>query len=76
VLSLMATLSGLSFYARLGYQAEGEKTVVLPGGLRFECITMYKPLARDMVRTGSHRSGVTNDAPKVSHGAGRWTHSS
>ena len=62
VLTMMATLSGLSFYARLGYQAEGEKTVVLPGGLRFECITMSKTLARDALCAASHRSGAANDA--------------
>lgn len=62
VLSMMATLSGLSFYARLGYQAESEKTVALSGGLRFECITMSKTLARDALCTASHRSGAANDA--------------
>jgi GNAT superfamily N-acetyltransferase len=62
VLSMMATLSGLSLYARLGYQAEGEKTVALPGGLRFECITMSKTLARDALCTASQRSGAANDA--------------
>jgi GNAT superfamily N-acetyltransferase len=62
VLSMMATLSGLSFYARLGYQSEGEKTVALPGGLRFECITMSKTLARDALCTAPHRNGTANDA--------------
>jgi GNAT superfamily N-acetyltransferase len=62
VLSMMATLSGLSFYARLGYQAEGAKTVALPGGLRFECVTMSKTLARDALCIASPRSGAANDA--------------
>ncbi|HJU06787.1 MAG TPA: GNAT family N-acetyltransferase [Nitrospiraceae bacterium] len=43
-LSMMATLSGLAFYARLGYQTNGEKMVVLAGGLRFPFMSMSKSL--------------------------------
>jgi GNAT superfamily N-acetyltransferase len=61
VLNMMATLSGLSFYARLGYRAEGEKTVALLGGLRFECMTMSKTLASDRRLAASHRRDAAND---------------
>jgi GNAT superfamily N-acetyltransferase len=47
VLSLMSTLSGLSFYARLGYRAEREKVVELSGGPRFRAMSMSKTLVRE-----------------------------
>jgi GNAT superfamily N-acetyltransferase len=45
LLRLMATLSGLPFYKRLGWATEGEKTIDLGGGLRFGCVSMSKPIA-------------------------------
>ena len=45
ILRLMATLSGLGFYRRLGWRAEGEKAIALPGGLRFRCMSMSKSIA-------------------------------
>jgi GNAT superfamily N-acetyltransferase len=62
VLSMMATLSGVSFYARLGYQGDGEKTVVLAGGLRFRCMTMSKTLLRQSLRAASHRRDAADNA--------------
>jgi hypothetical protein len=59
---MMATLSGVPFYARLGYRAEGEKTVPLRGGLRFRCMTMSKTLVRESLGALSHRGGAANDA--------------
>lgn len=43
-LQLMATLSGLPFYRRLGWRELGGKSVPLAGGLRFECVAMSKPV--------------------------------
>ena len=43
-LRLMATLSGHAFYQRLGWLAEGDKTIALPGGLSFRCTSMSKSL--------------------------------
>lgn len=62
MLSMMATLSALSFYARLGYRAEGDKTVALPGGLYFPCVTMSKTLVRESLRISSAQGGAANDA--------------
>jgi GNAT superfamily N-acetyltransferase len=45
ILRLMATLSGLGFYRRLGWRAEGEKAIALPGGLQFRCMSMSKSIA-------------------------------
>lgn len=50
VLRLTAMLSGLAFYTRLGWRAEGEKAIVLPGGLRFGCMSMSKPISRRFIR--------------------------
>ncbi|MGE0116985.1 MAG: GNAT family N-acetyltransferase [Dongiaceae bacterium] len=62
VLRMMATLSGLPFYARIGYRAEGEKTLALPGGLRFRCMTMSKTLAPDALRAAPRPGSAANDA--------------
>jgi GNAT superfamily N-acetyltransferase len=62
VLRMMATLSGLPFYTRIGYRTEGEKTLTLPGGLRFECMTMSKTLAQDPLRAAPHPGGAANDS--------------
>jgi hypothetical protein len=43
-LRLMSTLSGLTFYTRLGWRAEGEKAIALPGGLCLRCMSMAKPI--------------------------------
>lgn len=45
VLRLMSTLSGLTFYTRLGWRAEGEKAIALPNGLRLRCMSMAKLIA-------------------------------
>ena len=50
VLRLMSTLSGLTFYERLGWRAEGEKAIALPGGLRLRCMSMAKPIAGELKR--------------------------
>jgi GNAT superfamily N-acetyltransferase len=47
VLRLMSTLSGLTFYTRLGWRAEGEKAIALPDGLRLRCVSMAKPVASE-----------------------------
>jgi GNAT superfamily N-acetyltransferase len=41
-LQLTATLSGRAFYERLGWRTQGEKSIALPGGLRFRCVSMRK----------------------------------
>lgn len=41
-LELMAMLSGLPFYRRLGWRELGKKTVPLAGGRRFDCMAMCK----------------------------------
>jgi GNAT superfamily N-acetyltransferase len=59
-LGMMATLSGVAFYARLGYRPGGEKTLALPGGLRFGCVSMSKPLVRTPLQTLPHRADPAN----------------
>ncbi|MFZ2103590.1 MAG: GNAT family N-acetyltransferase [Oricola sp.] len=44
-LRLMATLSGLPFYRRHGWHAEGAKAIALGDGLQFGCVSMSKPIA-------------------------------
>ena len=33
------------FYRRLGWRAEGEKAIALPGELQFRCVSMSKSIA-------------------------------
>lgn len=43
-LELMATLSGLPFYRKLGWRELGTKSVPLIAGLHFDCVAMSKSL--------------------------------
>jgi len=60
MLGMMATLSGVAFYVRLGYRPQGEKTLALPGGLQFGCVTMSKPLVRQPLQAPSQPAGPAN----------------
>lgn len=69
-LRLMATLSGLAFYTRLGWRAVGEKAIALPAGLRFDCVSMSKVIAPATVASAP-ASRITGRSPAGTAGPSR-----
>jgi GNAT superfamily N-acetyltransferase len=68
LLRLMATLSGLEFYRRLGWRTESKKVIALGGELRFSCVSMSKPIAQGAIRVEPRTVGLESS---YSDGCGR-----